>query len=140
MKCYFKTISHHMFITDVDCSNDMTCDTAMTFCELIQPGGHTVYHPLSFVWHGEVKNGLKVLMQEDDITPLMLEIKRLRDALETTKALLENCSVGGVGKDGMTLPEMEKCWEEGKTAFDNAEYDLCQHMWNLIDTALAGKD
>jgi hypothetical protein len=43
--------------------------------------------------------------------------------------VIANCPTGGVGGDGMTLAEMAECWEQGKTAMDDANYDVCQHAW-----------
>ena len=68
------------------------------------------------------------------------EIKRLRNACSGAMVVLESCSVGGVGKDGMTLKEMQECWEAGVTVEDSSEYDLCQHAWHILNYALAGKD
>lgn len=64
---------------------------------------------------------------------LDLIVRQILEAMD----VLSQASCGAIGPDGATMEEMEEAWEAGGTYGDDAYYDTCQHVWRLLEMAVA---
>lgn len=60
-------------------------------------------------------------------------VRQILEAMD----VLSQASCGAIGPDGATMEEMEEVWEAGGTYGDDAYYDTCQHVWRLLEMAVA---
>ncbi|NCC85683.1 MAG: hypothetical protein EOM03_16405 [Clostridia bacterium] len=60
-------------------------------------------------------------------------VRQILEAMD----VLSQASCGSIGPDGATMEEMEEAWEAGGTYGDDAYYDTCQHVWRLLEMAVA---
>jgi hypothetical protein len=59
-----------------------------------------------------------------------------REIIEEVMYILENASVGGIGKEGLTQKELDDVHKEGHCAEDDAYLDTCQTAWRLLEKLL----
>jgi hypothetical protein len=59
------------------------------------------------------------------------------ELIRQAMGVLEEMPTGAIGETGPTIEEMIVEWEKGSCYGNDATYDTCQHVWRLLEMALA---
>ena len=59
-----------------------------------------------------------------------------KETVKDVMVMLENIACGGVGKDGATIAELDKCAEEGHSYEDEADLHTAQWCWRKLETLI----